>query len=207
MTTRPINFLLHNLEEKEKYLLENNIIPDVVVCGSGAAGTELAFGYKKRWDKLFKTDVKVRIVSNKATVLDGSHPSTLMQIQRKLKEHGIGVIANESVDRIEADCVVFKSGRKEPCNVAVWATGAEAQQVNTDSDLTLMKGYFRVNDYLQSTSHPNVFAGGDCITMESYAEEANFPPKAGVYAVREGPIIAENIVNMINKKDLTEYVP
>ena len=80
MTTRPINFLLHNLEEKEKYLLENNIIPDVVVCGSGAAGTELAFGYKKRWDKLFKTDVKVRIVSNKATVLDGSHPSTLMQI-------------------------------------------------------------------------------------------------------------------------------
>ena len=70
-----------------------------------------------------------------------------------------------------------------------------------------MKGYFRVNNFLQSTSHSNVFAGGDCITMESYAEEPNFPPKAGVYAVREGPIIAENIVNMINKKDLIEYVP
>ena len=53
----------------------------------------------------------------------------------------------------------------------------------------MMKGYFRVDDYLQSTSHPNVFASGDCITMESYADK-NFPPKAGVYAVREGPFVA-----------------
>jgi len=85
--------------------------------------------------------------------------------------------------------VIFKSGVKKECNVAVWATGAEPQQVSMDSDLELMRGYFRVNNYLQSTSHPNVFAGGDCITMESYVEE-NFPPKAGVYAVREGPVIA-----------------
>jgi selenide, water dikinase len=68
-----------------------------------------------------------------------------------------------------------------------------------DSDLDLMKGYFRVNDYLQSTSHPNVFAGGDCITMETYAEE-NFPPKAGVYAVRAGPVIAQNVAKYLNSK-------
>jgi hypothetical protein len=33
--------------------------------------------------------------------------------------------------------------------------------------------------------------------MANYASEPNFPPKAGVYAVREGPIIAQNIVNMV----------
>lgn len=42
--------------------------------------------------------------------------------------------------------------------------------------------------------------------MESYAAE-NFPPKAGVYAVRAGPIIAQNIVNMIQKQTLQPYVP
>jgi NADH dehydrogenase FAD-containing subunit len=88
----------------------------------------------------------------------------------------------------------------------VWATGAEPQQVTIDSDLDILKGYFRVNEYLQSTSHPNVFGGGDCITMENYAqEEPSFPPKAGVYAVREGPIIAQNVVNMVNRKQLVAY--
>ena len=64
-----------------------------------------------------------------------------------------------------------------------------------------------MNDYLQSTSHPNVFAGGDCITMESYAEEGNFPPKAGVYAVREGPFIAQNIIRYMKNEEMLKYVP
>jgi len=42
--------------------------------------------------------------------------------------------------------------------------------------------------------------------MESYAAE-NFPPKAGVYAVREGPVIAQNVFNYLNSKPLDEYVP
>lgn len=69
-----------------------------------------------------------------------------------------------------------------------------------------LNGYFRVNDYMQSTSHSNVFAGGDCITMETYAEK-HFPPKAGVYAVRAGPILATNISNFIKQEALTKYVP
>jgi len=80
--------------------------------------------------------------------------------------------------------------------------------VTADSDLDILNGYFRVNDFLQSTSHPNIFAGGDCITMESYADQTpTFPSKAGVYAVREGPIIAQNIANQIKGDPLIPYVP
>ena len=63
-----------------------------------------------------------------------------------------------------------------------------------------------MNDFMQSASHPNVFAGGDCVTMESYAEK-HFPPKAGVYAVRSGPIVAQNIVSFVKGEELTKYVP
>jgi len=93
-----------------------------------------------------------------------------------------------------------------PCNAPIWATGAEPQGVTGESDLAIMNGYFRVNNFLQSTSHPNVFAGGDCITMESYADK-HFPPKAGVYAVREGPVIAQNVVNYLKGAPMQEYVP
>jgi selenide,water dikinase len=59
---------------------------------------------------------------------------------------------------------------------------------------------------MQSTSHPNIFAGGDCVTMETYAEE-NFPPKAGVYAVRAGPFIGQNVARFLTGQELLKYVP
>jgi selenide,water dikinase len=53
LTTRPISFLMRNIINKENYMLKNKLIPVVGVCGAGAAGIELAFGYKSRWSKLF----------------------------------------------------------------------------------------------------------------------------------------------------------
>ena len=42
--------------------------------------------------------------------------------------------------------------------------------------------------------------------MEDYADSP-YPTKAGVYAVRAGPIIADNIAKYINKEPLQKYVP
>jgi NADH dehydrogenase FAD-containing subunit len=42
--------------------------------------------------------------------------------------------------------------------------------------------------------------------MESYADKS-FPPKAGVYAVRAGPIVAANIVKYIKGETLDKYIP
>lgn len=51
-----------------------------------------------------------------------------------------------------------------------------------------------------------MFAGGDCITMEDYVDMP-YPTKAGVYAVRAGPIIADNILAYLAEEELKEYVP
>lgn len=116
------------------------------------------------------------------------------------------MVVNSHVEEVTPEYVLLKDGSKIPCNVAVWATGAEPQEVTAQSDLETMKGFYRVNDFLQSTSHSNIFAGGDCITMENYADKS-YPSKAGVYAVRAGPIIAENLVSHVEGKPYTKYVP
>lgn len=77
LTTRPINFLLSNIVAKENHLLAHNIIPTVAVCGGGAAGVELAFGYKARWSKLFGQEINVSVITNKDKVLHGAHPDTV----------------------------------------------------------------------------------------------------------------------------------
>jgi hypothetical protein len=72
----------------------------------------------------------------------------------------------------------------------------------------MLKGYFQVNEFMQSTSHPNVFGGGDCVSIEKYKDDPiPFPPKAGVYAVRAGPVLTKNITAFIKGEELHPYTP
>ena len=57
LTTRPINELLPKIQRKEQELLSSGIVPSVVVCGAGAAGVELAFAFKHRWQKVFGAEI------------------------------------------------------------------------------------------------------------------------------------------------------
>ena len=218
LTTRPINDLLGKIEVKEAQLIKDNITPSIAVCGAGAAGIEMAFAFKHRWSKLFGKDIKTTLLSNDEDIMLHQSLAAREMVKLKLKENGVEVINKARVSNIQADGIHLKDGRTVVCNVPVWATGAEAQKVTDRSNLAMLDNYFRVNDFLQSTSHPNVFAGGDCIQMESYSHtvhpglpKATFPPKAGVYAVREGPFIAQNIVSYLlgadNNRPLLKYVP
>ena len=67
----------------------------------------------------------------------------------------------------------------------------------TDKD-----GFILVNDRLQSISHPNVFAAGDCATMEHHVR-----PRSGVYAVKAGPPLNENLRRALRGTELKRYVP
>ena len=58
------------------------------------------------------------------------------------------------------------------------------------------------NDLLQSPSHPNVFGAGDCVN------ELGHPwPKAGVFAVRAGPVLAENLRAAIEGRAPQPFLP
>lgn len=206
LTTRPINDLLGKIQRKEDELKERGVIPRVVVCGGGAAGVELSFAFKARWSREFGKDIDVTLISHADDILPSEPIAVRDEVRRKLKEKNIKLEINGQVDKITQTHVHLKDDRVFECDVPLWATGAEPQQVTNDSELDTLHGYFKVNDFMQSTSHPNIFAGGDCVCMESYADKP-FPPKAGVYAVRAGPIVAGNIVRYIKEEPLQPYIP
>ena len=208
LTTRPINDLLGKIENREQELIDTNTIPKVVVCGAGWAGVELSFGFKNRWSKIFNQEIDVSIISNHDTVLPSEKSPLRNEVIRKLQAQNITMYNNTTATEVTKEGVICSDGTHIEGNVVVWCTGAEPQPVTENSDLDISKGYFRVNEYLQSTSHSNVFGAGDCVTMTPYEHLSYpFPPKAGVYAVRGGPVMSNNIANYIMGKELSPYVP
>lgn len=161
LTTRPINDLLGKIEKREKELLDNNITPKLVVCGAGCAGVELSFGFKNRWQEVFGKEIETTLLSGNDHILPGEKAPLRAKMEEKLTKQNIKFETNCEVVEVTAEGVKCADGREFAGNVVVWSTGAEPQPVIEHSDLEMSKGYFRVNEFMQSTSHPNVFAGGD----------------------------------------------
>ena len=65
------------------------------------------------------------------------------------------------------------------------------------------EGFLLVNDYLQSVDNPFVFGAGDCVSIKKYSRLS----KNGVNAVRQGPILWDNIKSYMNGKELREFKP
>ena len=142
LTTRPINDLLGKVERKEEQLIKDKITPTLAICGAGAAGIELSFAFKNRWSKLFNQEIKTTLICSEPDIMLHESKAARDLTKAKLHEHNINVIHNAKVDHIEADRIILRDGRVIPCNVPVWATGAEPQQLTVRSNLAILDNYF-----------------------------------------------------------------
>lgn len=88
-------------------------------------------------------------------------------------------------------------------DIVVWTAGAAAAPWLPATGLALDdRGFVLVGADLQSCSHPGVFAAGDVASM---AESPR--PKAGVFAVRQGPILHSNLRRSLLGQSLRHYRP
>ncbi|MBD1851200.1 selenide, water dikinase SelD [Cyanobacteria bacterium FACHB-502] len=96
-----------------------------------------------------------------------------------------------------------ESGLTIPVTEVFWVTQASAASWLTDSGLkTDDRGFLLVDDRLRSISHPQVFAAGDVASMVNHPR-----PKAGVFAVRQGKPLANNLRRVLQGKDPQPFKP
>jgi hypothetical protein len=127
----------------------------------------------------------------------------LLAVQTGLRNSEITSLRQGRVTRVTPGHVHCASGEPVAADFVVWATGASAPAWIGESGLPCDdRGFVAVNDYLQSTSHPSVFAAGDVATMITRPL-----PKAGVFAVRQGPLLAENLRRFLGGDALRTYRP
>lgn len=168
----------------------------VAFVGAGAGGVELALAMQQRFRN---HNLGVTLISAADTLPGSVGP----RITRIMRERGIAVLAGQAATSIKPDGVQLVSCAMVEADVVIAATGTAAAPWLRESGLKTDKdGFILVNDQLQSVSHANVFAVGDCATMQHYPR-----PKSGVYAVKAGPPLDENLRRSLRGDALQRYVP
>lgn len=154
-------------------------------------------------DKLWAFKIETKIVTNGKSILPSEPRALRIRVNRVLKQRNIEIICNEKVvSAVNKGEIILASEKKMYYDALLWATGATSHKIKCNKILQDTRdkncGWFTVNKYLQSISVNNIFGSGDCICFEN---SNKFPPKAGVYAVREGSILVKNIIHYLNNKD------
>jgi pyridine nucleotide-disulfide oxidoreductase family protein len=156
----------------------------LLVVGGGAAGVELALCLQAR------TRRPVTLLERGAEVPQGASPAAVRLVQRLLARRGVARRSGTALAALLPGAARLESGESLPFTTCVWATGPRPPPLFAPSGAALdSHGYLAVEDTLRSPSHPELFAAGDCAGFIS----GQRVPKAGVYAVRQGPVLSANL--------------
>lgn len=191
---KPIGRFMAELEAIEARLLPGD---RVGVIGAGPGGTELAIA------------LAVRLAGRAQVMLFGSvgpvaeaPPAARATIERALRRWGVSYRGGVPATGFDRGQVVLADGGHVPVAAAIWATGAKAPGFLAASGLACDgDGCVRVDAGLRSVSHPAVFAAGDCAALASPR------PKSGVWAVRAGAVLAENLGRAAALRPLKAWSP
>lgn len=168
---------------------------NVVVIGGGAAAFELAVACSLTLSK----NVTMIAGSPQLTLPIGAHHRARLSLIKR----GIQLIEGSRVTKITNNKIILLN-REQPFDLCLVATSASPPPILSKSDLPLdSRGYLLTDERLCVEGFSHIFAAGDCI---SFAGEVL--PKSGVYAVRQGTVLAHNILcKLKNKKRLKKYRP
>ena len=162
----------------------------IVVVGTGTAGFELALAVRGRLDTMLgDRRAEITLVGASEELVPDRAPAARRAAHRALKRNAVTVRLGATVEGAEPGQLRL-AAESLPFDLLIWAAGPAAPTIFRDSGLaTDDAGYLLVDDSLRSIADHAIFGAGDAITLRDHPETA----KAGVYAVREGPILCDNL--------------
>ena len=194
---KPIDALLPRLEDLFAEARSGQV---AAVVGAGAAGTEMALALAAR---LGPRGVRVVLVAGTSGLLPGMPGGMRRRMAAALAARGVELRQGEDVAEVAQGALRFSTGNTLPADAVLWATGAAPAAWLARSGLTRDgRGFLQVEPTLQAVGQPAVFAAGDVASLLPTPL-----PKAGVFAVRQGPVLARNLRAAAEGRALESYAP
>ncbi len=192
---KPVNNFIDRWRLLVERVLDSPGPHRIGVVGAGAGGTELLLAVQYRLGNLLAergqgTDsLEFHLISKSETILPNSGAGVQDRFDRLLTARGVHVHTGAEPEKVTLGAITVTGGKIIELDEILWVTTACAPPWLRESGLHVDEaGFIQVSDTLQSTSHTGVFAAGDIAAVVNHPR-----PKAGVFAVRQGPPLAENL--------------
>lgn len=175
----------------------------VAIVGGGAGGVEVALCIRRFLEPLVEPTRRILLsLVNAGSLISGSGSGLVRRARHALHHAGIEIVERR-VTAVRGEGLGFAGGDHLAADLVLWATGAApAPMLATIALPKDAAGFLETTATLQSAADPAVFAAGDAGTQRTSSSA-----KAGVHAVRQGPILLENLRRMVDGRDLQPYVP
>jgi selenide,water dikinase len=178
----------------------------IVVVGGGAGGVELTLAMQHRLQGMLGSlgrPVPVFALVTGGGLLPSHNAGVRRAMRRIVDRRGIVLHTEAEVVGVERDGLCCADGRRIGFDELLWVTEAGAAPWLRDTGLALdQDGFVAVDATLRSVNDPRVFAAGDVAGVIPHPRE-----KAGVFAVRQGPPLADNLRRALAGERLRPFVP
>lgn len=178
----------------------------VVIAGAGFAGVEVAAELhdflrraKRFYPSIRPEEVRMTLVSPGARILPGLPEDLAAYAHRLLVRRGVEIRLGTSVTGASSGGIDLQDGTHIPTRTLVWTAGVASNPLLDQLPCRMERGRVVVNDFLEVSGYPGVWAIGDCAHLSDPKSGLPYPPTAQ-HAVRQGRRVAENIVADIRGK-------
>ena len=193
-------------EEREKLM-------NIIIVGAGPTGVELSGAFAElKNDVLPKDYPKVDFSGLDIILLEGS-PNTLANMsddskkmsRKYLESLGVRVKTEVILQSYDGHFATLSNGEIIPCKNLIWSAGVMGNVVEGVTEReNLMRNRYIVDRYNAVQNMENVYALGDVAYMETPLYPKGHPQVANV-AINQAKNLAQNFLNSMNDKPLTEY--
>lgn len=183
----------------------------ILIGGGGLTGVELVGELADElpaWIKKYgirPDEVKLLLVEAGPKILPVLPDELIEVAQKSLEARGVEFLIGLPVVGVEGNVVSLKDGTTITTNTFVWTGGVAGNPVLEDSGLELSRGRATVNEYLQSTSHEDVFVVGD--SAVAFNEDGRPYAPTAQNAWQMGELVGYNVFAYLNGKHMETFNP
>ncbi len=201
--------MLESADQEDDSALRSKLVT-FVVAGGGFSGVEIVSeindfvreSIENFYRNIDAKEIRVILVNAGQKILPEVGDELGDFAAEAIKKAGVEILSNTKVADAGSNFITLDNKTTIYCNTFIWAGGVAVDPVISILECEHDRmGRVMVDEYLRVFGNPNVFALGDCASINNVHSGKPYPPTAQ-HAIREAKTVAENLVASVKGRQV-----